>query len=324
MGHPGRSKSCGPGQVRLEESLDHRADRSAPVRRNLRGESARQSGPDPPGDRHTADPIPTSPPTAQAGQAPLRQGLRLLPPAAVVARVRPHLRIARKGIETSQRLGRHRWMIERTRPGLARRLPTSPPTPRAQSRTLPRLHPHLLPQARQSSAPLVRWRASNGAPTLVTVAEPKHQIRALYTASTITVYQAYGREIGLPAARDGRADHRHTWLIRSSADRLRDLGLPHTQGRLRGSSTPAELPVVDLRPRRPVDQAVQAYRAAPGRDDTGEDRRRGAASSVTGSGARRDLREGRRVNDSVEPFTRLRLAGLGFSAFDAVADSEDR
>ncbi|WP_267486505.1 hypothetical protein [Streptomyces sp. DH1] len=24
------------------------------------------------------------------------------------------------------------------------------------------------------------------------------------------------------------ADHRHTWLIRSSADRLRDLGLPHT------------------------------------------------------------------------------------------------
>ncbi|WP_322500287.1 hypothetical protein TR631_00980 [Streptomyces rochei] len=25
------------------------------------------------------------------------------------------------------------------------------------------------------------------------------------------------------------ADHRHTWLIRSSADRLRDLGLPHTQ-----------------------------------------------------------------------------------------------
>ncbi|MET9720663.1 hypothetical protein ABZZ46_35420 [Streptomyces rochei] len=25
------------------------------------------------------------------------------------------------------------------------------------------------------------------------------------------------------------ADHRHTWLIRSSADRLRDLGLPYTQ-----------------------------------------------------------------------------------------------
>lgn len=34
--------------------------------------------------------------------------------------------------------------------------------------------------------------------------EPKHQIRALHTDSTITVYQAYAPEIGLPAARDGR------------------------------------------------------------------------------------------------------------------------
>ncbi|MFI7299860.1 DUF4291 family protein [Streptomyces sp. NPDC050121] len=36
------------------------------------------------------------------------------------------------------------------------------------------------------------------------MAEPQHQIRALYTASTVTVYQAYEPEIGLPAARDGR------------------------------------------------------------------------------------------------------------------------
>ncbi|MEU6847290.1 DUF4291 domain-containing protein [Streptomyces sp. NPDC046716] len=33
---------------------------------------------------------------------------------------------------------------------------------------------------------------------------PRHEIRAAYTASTITVYQAYRPEIGLPAARDGR------------------------------------------------------------------------------------------------------------------------
>lgn len=40
-------------------------------------------------------------------------------------------------------------------------------------------------------------------PTLVPVAEPKYQIRALHTDSTVTVYQAYAPEIGLPAAREG-------------------------------------------------------------------------------------------------------------------------
>ncbi|WP_440099560.1 DUF4291 domain-containing protein [Streptosporangium sp. H16] len=34
--------------------------------------------------------------------------------------------------------------------------------------------------------------------------EPKHGIRAVHSASTITVYQAYTPEIGLPAARLGR------------------------------------------------------------------------------------------------------------------------
>ncbi|MFG3056355.1 DUF4291 domain-containing protein [Kitasatospora sp. NPDC048239] len=47
--------------------------------------------------------------------------------------------------------------------------------------------------------------------------EPKHQIRALHTASTVTVYQAYSPEIGLPAARDGRFPpawrrDRMTWI----------------------------------------------------------------------------------------------------------------
>ncbi|UXY23227.1 DUF4291 domain-containing protein [Streptomyces cynarae] len=35
------------------------------------------------------------------------------------------------------------------------------------------------------------------------MAAPKHQIRALHTDSTVTVYQAYAPEIGLPAAREG-------------------------------------------------------------------------------------------------------------------------
>ncbi|WP_175407323.1 DUF4291 domain-containing protein [Streptomyces sp. TRM64462] len=34
--------------------------------------------------------------------------------------------------------------------------------------------------------------------------EPHRRIRARHTASTVTVYQAYGPHIGLPAARDGR------------------------------------------------------------------------------------------------------------------------
>ncbi|MFE5011724.1 DUF4291 domain-containing protein [Streptomyces sp. NPDC056696] len=49
------------------------------------------------------------------------------------------------------------------------------------------------------------------------MAEPKHQIRARYTASTVTVYQAYTPEIALPAAREGRFPavwqrDRMTWI----------------------------------------------------------------------------------------------------------------
>ncbi|WP_107473405.1 DUF4291 family protein [Streptomyces sp. NRRL S-813] len=51
------------------------------------------------------------------------------------------------------------------------------------------------------------------------MAEPKHQIRALHTDSTVTVYQAYAPEIGLPAAREGRFPavwqrDRMTWVIK--------------------------------------------------------------------------------------------------------------
>ncbi|WAU85243.1 DUF4291 domain-containing protein [Streptomyces sp. Qhu-G9] len=47
--------------------------------------------------------------------------------------------------------------------------------------------------------------------------EPQRMIRALHTESTITVYQAYSPEIGLPAARDGRFPaawkrDRMTWI----------------------------------------------------------------------------------------------------------------
>jgi hypothetical protein len=47
--------------------------------------------------------------------------------------------------------------------------------------------------------------------------EPKHRVRAHYTADTITVYQAYTPGIGLPAARSGRFPstwdrNRMTWI----------------------------------------------------------------------------------------------------------------
>ncbi|GAA3378592.1 DUF4291 domain-containing protein [Streptomyces racemochromogenes] len=46
---------------------------------------------------------------------------------------------------------------------------------------------------------------------------PRHQIRALHTATTVTVYQAYAPHLGLPAARDGRFPpawkrERMTWI----------------------------------------------------------------------------------------------------------------
>ncbi|MFD7511210.1 DUF4291 domain-containing protein [Streptomyces sp. NPDC059853] len=46
---------------------------------------------------------------------------------------------------------------------------------------------------------------------------PRYEIRALHTATTVTVYQAYAPAIGLPAARDGRFPaawkrDRMTWI----------------------------------------------------------------------------------------------------------------
>ncbi|MFJ6070266.1 DUF4291 domain-containing protein [Streptomyces sp. NPDC093065] len=46
---------------------------------------------------------------------------------------------------------------------------------------------------------------------------PQHEIRAAHTPSTVTVYQAYSPEIGLPAAREGRFPaawkrDRMTWI----------------------------------------------------------------------------------------------------------------
>ncbi|GGN81777.1 hypothetical protein GCM10011579_068730 [Streptomyces albiflavescens] len=49
--------------------------------------------------------------------------------------------------------------------------------------------------------------------------EPQRGIRAVYAASTITVYQAYSPDIGIPAGREGRFPtlwkrDRMTWVIK--------------------------------------------------------------------------------------------------------------
>ena len=55
------------------------------------------------------------------------------------------------------------------------------------------------------------------APTLYAMEEPQRGIRAVHSESTVTVYQAYAPEIGLPAAREGRFPavwkrDRMTWI----------------------------------------------------------------------------------------------------------------
>ncbi|MFJ3666039.1 DUF4291 domain-containing protein [Streptomyces sp. NPDC090106] len=58
---------------------------------------------------------------------------------------------------------------------------------------------------------------SSSVPLPLPLPRPRHEIRAAYSASTITVYQAYPPHLGLPAARDGRFPaawkrERMTWV----------------------------------------------------------------------------------------------------------------
>jgi hypothetical protein len=53
--------------------------------------------------------------------------------------------------------------------------------------------------------------------TLYAMQQPRHEIRAAHTESTVTVYQAYSPRIGVPAAREGRFPaawkrDRMTWI----------------------------------------------------------------------------------------------------------------
>ena len=63
----------------------------------------------------------------------------------------------------------------------------------------------------------MRWPRAGGTPTIVVVTVPMRQVRAVYTADTITVYQAYAPEIAVPALASGRfvapfKRERMTWV----------------------------------------------------------------------------------------------------------------
>ena len=84
------------------------------VRRRLRREHQRLLRARASRDGDTRDQIPPWPTQAQTRQTARRQGLR---PPELRRWVRDRgikVRIARKGIESSTKLGKHRWVIERT------------------------------------------------------------------------------------------------------------------------------------------------------------------------------------------------------------------
>lgn len=103
----GRRSECGPalplGPRRARESR--------------RGEYARQSGPDPAGERHTADPLPLGRRRRRRrkpGKLHGDKGYDYSHLRRCLRRRGTTHRIARKGVESSQRLGLRRWTIERT------------------------------------------------------------------------------------------------------------------------------------------------------------------------------------------------------------------
>jgi transposase len=113
-GGPGGRKPGRPGQARVQAALGSRRRRAAAVAAADRGQHQRQhhvrgAAGRPPASANAGRPAALSP-----GEGPCGQGLR--PPALPWL---PHppaikVRIARCGIESSQRLGRHRWKEERS------------------------------------------------------------------------------------------------------------------------------------------------------------------------------------------------------------------
>lgn len=137
-----RTESDRPRKEGIEDPPDRRPPGPALVDRQLCYEPPRQSGPHPAGPRHPPHSLPSWSPGPTARENGRRQGLRLLAPARLAVRPRqpaPHRPQGHRVIPTTgpAPLGRGT-----NRDVLAVRLPTIPPSPGAQARSLPRLHSH--------------------------------------------------------------------------------------------------------------------------------------------------------------------------------------
>jgi transposase len=113
-GGPDGSESCRSRQERVKDPLDHRPRWPATVCRNLRRQHPRQQGAGATGGgippiRSRRGPRRRRPAKLHADKAYDHAHLR-----AFLRRRGIIPRIARRGIDTSQRLGRHRWVVERT------------------------------------------------------------------------------------------------------------------------------------------------------------------------------------------------------------------
>jgi hypothetical protein len=99
----------------------------------------------------------------------------------------------------------------------------------------------LRPLRRERAAPDTvenQWPTGVGGLTLYGMEERQREIRALHTASTITVCQAYAPEIVLPAVRQGRfpaAWKRDcmTWVIKQRSQPTRTYAYALDRGHLR-------------------------------------------------------------------------------------------
>lgn len=110
----GRAESDRPRQVRIEDPPDHRQERAATIPGHLRREHARHS--------QGLEPLVRGIPPIRSRRGPRRrrpaklhaERLRLRPPAQMAPQARnsPSHRSQRRRL--LQRLGRHRWVVERT------------------------------------------------------------------------------------------------------------------------------------------------------------------------------------------------------------------
>lgn len=97
----------------------HRPERTAAVFGYRWRQHARSSGPGTARARDPAHPIPLWAPPQATGEAARGQGLRLRPSAAMAPQARHTSPPRPQGRRASARLGRHRWVVERTASWLA-------------------------------------------------------------------------------------------------------------------------------------------------------------------------------------------------------------